>query len=1468
MHPDEIRTPEEIRRLRVIESGVESPDETARSADETDRRLRQMQRETEGLQDKLSKIQRHLEQEKGRSRSLAAQLESTTKKIEALRDSKSMKIGRIIGAPYRSVRAPIASMRSRIKVLANYDAVKRRMVFVPGLRRAARSTATKDAATATNAGHSNSKTGNVSAAQKPGTKSKDFTTLLNHAWYQEGSINKSHKLITNAAVDFDVLPEKTRILIKRVKGAYRLSQQNLVIPKRSLGCAYLPEPDRVLYAVHSTPVFNSNGYSTRTRGVAAGMSAAGTDVVVVARSGYPWDSKSDVPKPEEHRYSEDVDGVTYVHTPGGNLSRDGLDHYIQKAADSLVREARMLRPSVIQSASNHKTALPALIAARRVGVPFVYEVRGLWEVTEAAKKPGFADTERFAVMRDLEILTAMEADAVLAITSQVADVLISRGVPEEKISLIPNAVDTNRFLPIPKDVEYAKKLGLNIEVPTIGFAGSLVEYEGLETLLNASRSLSDRGEEHQIAIAGSGTAEADLQKLSGSLSLGNVHFLGRLPQDDIPRLLSALDIVVCPRISNQVTELVSPLKPLESFASGRATVISDVAPNLDLAGESEHRRSAVFNAGNPEALANTLSDLLKSSDLRAELSRRARLWTVRERNWTKVGALIVEQLKEARERYRGNCRTGKSLSALHVVAIADEFTTAALEGSFQVSALDRDRWEDQVNETIPDLIFVESAWAGNSGQWHRGVGYYSDEESHDLRSLLDWGRNHGIPTVFWNKEDPVHFSRFAPNAALFDHVFTTDANMVQKYLKLPGNRIRTASAMPFFAQPKIHNPLPVAMEPKETIAYAGTYYGDRYKERSENLEALLSAAEPFGLDIYDRQASNPDSPYRFPPRYRPMVRGALPYNEVVDSYQAHLAHLNVNSVVDSPTMFSRRVVEIPATGGVVLSAAGRGVSETLGNTIAFSDDPRDYRALLSHWANDSRYRFDEARRQLRTVYRSHIAETALAILCRTIGLNVYVAHWPSYGVKAQTISVKEAEFLAAQSLRPTAVSTSTISDAAQRILESAAVRVCQAVDHIDVDYLATIPSMDSRTYFEDLLVACKFGKWDYIIPDFESTSPSIARSVKSGGKEASLIRCDRQNAEHAGSGTGVVMAMSAAQGRLGTQQEDETPPELAPGTRVLVAGHDLKFAKGLLREMEARGLEVDIDHWNGHNQHDPKESERKLAWADTVFCEWGLGNAVWYSQNVAAGQRLIVRVHSQELFLPYLKQINHVMVDQYIFVGELIRKTAVISHGVPESWTKVIPNPVETTDLNQEKEVGARFCLGFVGMVPRSKRLDRALDLLERLQREDSRYHLRVKGKQPEDYPWMTNRPEEMTYYEELYRRVEAINSVRAGSVIFDDFGDNMPAWYRKVGVVISVSEFESFHLTVADGMASAALPVILAWPGSDLIYPEDWLDGTQQSCVSRVLNWDGDGERFKSFSEDNFERSKIYSEILKSLTT
>lgn len=207
------------------------------------------------------------------------------------------------------------------------------------------------------------------------------------------------------------------------------------------------------------------------------------------------------------------------------------------------------------------------------------------------------------------------------------------------------------------------------------------------------------------------------------------------------------------------------------------------------------------------------------------------------------------------------------------------------------------------------------------------------------------------------------------------------------------------------------------------------------------------------------------------------------------------------------------------------------------------------------------------------------------------------------------------------------------------------------------------------------------------------------------------------------------------------------------------------------------------------------------------------------------------------------------------------------SHGVPAEKSHVVANMVEVESLAQPKSEGAEYTLGLVGIVPQRKRLDVALDLLERLLERDHLYRLRIKGKTPADYPWMSQRPDEMRYYDEQFARIDAINVASPGAVVLDGHGDDMVEWYRSVGVALSVSDFESFHLTIADGAASGALPALLAWDGAEYIYPRDWISPSVEALADRILTEERSPAAYADVARERFAANEVAHHLLAIIT-
>ena len=267
-----------------------------------------------------------------------------------------------------------------------------------------------------------------------------------------------------------------------------------------------------------------------------------------------------------------------------------------------------------------------------------------------------------------------------------------------------------------------------------------------------------------------------------------------------------------------------------------------------------------------------------------------------------------------------------------VAAILDTFTEHSLRYEANLLLLSHEGWRDQMEKTRPVCLFVESAFSGNNRDWRHKIVGYENLEDNPLRELVEYSRAKAIPTVFWNKEDPAHFDDFIGAAREFDFVFTSDADCIPLYQESLGHD--RVYVLPFAAQPRLHNPSQEEGWTNYPVCFAGSWTQHRYPERAEALQNLLDPALSLGLHIFDRNLTRRDlGPYyRFPDRYREAMKGYLTYQEMLTAYRCYDVMLNVNTVSDSPTMFSRRVFESLACGTPVVSSESDGMSRMLRRT--------------------------------------------------------------------------------------------------------------------------------------------------------------------------------------------------------------------------------------------------------------------------------------------------------------------------------------------------------------------------------------------------------------------------------------------------------------------------------------------------------------------------------------------------------
>jgi glycogen(starch) synthase len=371
---------------------------------------------------------------------------------------------------------------------------------------------------------------------------------------------------------------------------------------------------RVLHVLdHSLPLHS--GYTFRTRAIMAAQAAAGIDVRGVTGMRHHADGP----------IAEVAEGLLFQRTPGAASGPPGLREWreIGALAESIARIARDWRPDVLHAHSPALCGLAALRAGRALDIPVVYEIRAFWEDAAVGNGTGRAGSVKYRLTRALEDRAVAEADAVFTICHGLRDDLVARGHQGGKIGLSPNGVDLTLFGdPPPRDAALAAELGVG-EGPVIGFVGSFYDYEGLDILIDALPALQRRHAGASLLLVGGGPMEDALCARAAASPLSSaIRFTGRVPHREVERYYSLIDILAYPRKASRLTDLVTPLKPLEAMAQGRMVAASDVGGHRELIVDGE--TGVLFTPDDPAACAEALADLVDARANWPALAARAR----------------------------------------------------------------------------------------------------------------------------------------------------------------------------------------------------------------------------------------------------------------------------------------------------------------------------------------------------------------------------------------------------------------------------------------------------------------------------------------------------------------------------------------------------------------------------------------------------------------------------------------------------------------------------------------------------------------------------------------------------------------------------------------------------------------------------------------------------------------------------
>lgn len=726
-------------------------------------------------------------------------------------------------------------------------------------------------------------------------------------------------------------------------------------------------PGRIAYIVNHSYPYSSNGYAVRTHGVATALIEHGHSMIVINRPGRPWDisefNDSNFPC---HR---DIDGVRYIylHTPS-STSLTPTD-WQTAASEALEETFRLFKPSIVMAASNWENALPAMLAARRLGLPFYYEVRGFWEISEASRQAGWDKSPSYLEAVEKETLVSKAADKVFTLNIFMRDELIRRGVAASKIKIVPNAYGK---LPDLSEVSEFSRAQLGCDTKhVIGYVGSFNTYEGLDDLVRSCALLRNQGVDVSLLLIGESNQQGltkktghckestNLRALAQSLDFNeHLHFTGRVPQKSLGSYYSLIDLIVVPRKGVAVSKLVSPIKPLEAIAFGKALLVSDIAPLADFAKRT--KAAATFKADDVQDLASKIKSLLLDTQWQHDAKKQGLAW-IKENNWNASTLSIVQAYQKTINNSNNQIATSgiKKSSAqknvpIKFISILDEISEASWKTDFSLFPVNRQSYKQQIESSTSSALFIESCWKGNRGTWE--YAFTSPGLKHAnaqaLCEAIDLAKKRKMPVIFWNKEDPMHYDKFMPIASRCDIVFTTDENKVEDYKRdIPGARIGTLA---FSANPLLCNPSGRFLKEAGSICFAGSYYSEGHDDRKAQMDDLLPTIIEFNGAIYDRMSKLENDRYAYPQQYKPYIRDAVPFTEIINTYKQYKLFLNVNTITDSPTMMSRRVYELLACGTPVISTPSRALEEQFSGIVQIANNAEEAnkiaeRLLSNEW---------------------------------------------------------------------------------------------------------------------------------------------------------------------------------------------------------------------------------------------------------------------------------------------------------------------------------------------------------------------------------------------------------------------------------------------------------------------------------------------------------------------------------------
>ena len=395
---------------------------------------------------------------------------------------------------------------------------------------------------------------------------------------------------------------------------------------------------------HSFPLLD--GYASRSQSIFIAQRAMGFSPVILTSPKHEEDWKQECPE------KETIDGFQFYRT-GKNLfgKIPVLGEIIQMlmVLAKLIRVIKIEKPVILHAHSPVLNAIPAALAGKWFKLPVVYEIRAFWEDAGVDQATYKNKSFKYELVKSLETLICKRVDHIAVLCEGIRKDLVSRGIDNKKITPVFNGINPENFKPCTPDLELIDRWNISGK-KVIGFIGSFYRYEGLDLLVEAYSKIAKTNPDLTLLLIGGGEMEAQLKKLVESHNLTDrVLMPGRIPHDRIKGVYALIDILIYPRYSVRLTELVTPLKPLEAMAMGKTVIASDIGGHRELI--SHKKTGVLFQAGNATALSESILSVYRDPDLMAVLGNQGIKYVMENKTWlttTSVYKTIYSHLSKGK----------------------------------------------------------------------------------------------------------------------------------------------------------------------------------------------------------------------------------------------------------------------------------------------------------------------------------------------------------------------------------------------------------------------------------------------------------------------------------------------------------------------------------------------------------------------------------------------------------------------------------------------------------------------------------------------------------------------------------------------------------------------------------------------------------------------------------------------------